>query len=342
VASVTKAAAVSLTAAGQVELIEREVLELLPDEVRVTVQAVGICTLEKRLFLGKLKLGYPLVPGHEVAGVIAEVGPQVLGGFKPGQRVALDLLTRCGQCHWCRRGASNRCENRFRSRRGALGGMSAQVVVPGREVFVLPDTLPPQVATLAEPLADCLHSLGRAGLTHQGPVAVVGLGVMGLLHTALLHHLGHTVLGVDMAPLKREMASDFGATVTAPPAEASAAMQTLNGGYGATSVIVTAPGVEALETGLGLLAKGGTMVVYSSYDNDEHLPLAVNRLHYDEITITGSEGRTEVDFQRAVDLLASAALDLSPLISRTFPAAQAQEAFQTSLSPDLFRVVLNF
>lgn len=341
-ADATKATAISLAAVGQVELVEREVLELLPDEVRVNVQAVGICTLEKRLFTGKLKLGYPLVPGHEVAGVISEVGPQVLGGFKPGQRVALDLLTRCGQCHWCRRGASNRCENRFRSRRGALGGMSAQVVVPGREVFVLPDAMPPQVATLAEPLADCLHSLGRAGLTHQGPVAVVGLGVMGLLHTALLRHLGHTTLGVDTAPLKREMAADFGATVTANPDQAKAALAALNSGYGATSVIVTAPGVEALETGLALLAKGGTMVVYSSYDNDDRLPLAVNRLHYDEITITGSEGRTEIDFQRAVDLLASGALDLSPLISRTFPAAQAQEAFQTSLNPDLFRVVINF
>lgn len=339
---VTKARAVSLAAVGQVELIEREVLTLLPDEVRVTVQAVGICTLEKRLFTGKLQLGYPLVPGHEVAGVIAEVGPQVLGGFKPGQRVALDLLTRCGQCHWCRRGSSNRCENRFRSRRGALGGMSAQVVVPGREVFVLPDTIAPQVATLAEPLADCLHSLGRASLTHQGPVAVVGLGVMGLLHTALLKHLGHATLGVDTAPAKRNMAAEFGATATATPEQAKAALIALNGGYGASSVIVTAPGVEALEIGLALLAKGGTMVVYSSYDNDDRLPLAVNRLHYDEITITGSEGRTEVDFQRAVDLLAGGSLDLSPLISRTFPAAQAQTAFQTSLAPDLFRVVINF
>lgn len=337
-----QAAAIVLTAVGRVELIERELPELLPDEVRVAVQAVGICTLEKRLFLGKLTLGYPLVPGHEVAGVIEEVGAQVLGGFQPGQRVALDLLTRCGQCHWCRRGASNRCENRFRSRRGALGGMSARVAVPGREVFVLPDILAPQMATLAEPLADCLHSLGRAGLTHQGPVAVVGLGVMGLLHTALLHHLGHSTLGVDLAPMKREMASDFGATVTAAPAQAAGALQALNGGYGASSVIVTAPGVEALETGIGLLAKGGTMVVYSSYDNDDRLPLPVNRLHYDEITITGSEGRTEVDFQRAVDLLAGGSLDLAPLISRTFPAAQAQEAFQTSLNPDLFRVVITF
>jgi L-iditol 2-dehydrogenase len=342
VAGVTRAATVSLTAAGQVELIEREISELLPDEVRVDVQAVGICTLEKRLFTGKLNLGYPLVPGHEVAGVISEVGPQALGGIKPGQRVALDLLNRCGQCHWCRRGASNRCENRFCSRRGVLGGMSAQVVVPGREVFVLPDTVTPQVATLAEPLADCLHSLGRAGLTHQGPVAVVGLGVMGLLHIALLRHLGHTILGVDPASVKREMATDFGAPATVAPDQAKAAMENLNGGYGAYAVIVTAPGVEALETGLIMLAKGGTMVVYSSYDNDDRLPLAINRLHYDEITITGSEGRTEVDFQRAVDLLASGALDLSPLISHTFPATQAQEAFQTALSPVLFRVVLNF
>jgi L-iditol 2-dehydrogenase len=335
-------AAVALQAPQQIELIQRQPSPLLPDEVRVAVEACGICTLEKRLYTGALKLGYPLVPGHELAGHILEVGPQVLGNFQPGQRVALDLLNRCGQCHWCRRGASNRCENRFKGRRGPLGGMSAQVVVPGREVFVLPEGVPAHMATLAEPLADCLHSLARANLTHQGPVAVVGLGVMGQIHASVLAHLGHTTLGVDPMPAKREQALTMGLNSAAEPESARAALDALNGGYGASTVIVTSPGVPALELGLTLVAKGGTVVVYSSYSPADRLSLDVNRLHYDEFFLTGSEGRTEVDFQRAVDLISSGSLDLSPLVSRTYPADQAAEAFLASLEPDLYRVVITF
>ncbi len=336
------ALAVALEAPERIAIIERQLAPILPDEVRVAVEACGICTLEKRLYTGALKLGYPLVPGHELAGRIEEVGPQVLGGFKPGQRVALDLLNRCGQCHWCRRGASNRCENRFKGRRGPLGGMSSQVVVPGREVFTLPEQVPAHLATLAEPLADCLHSLARANLTHQGPVAVVGLGVMGQIHAKVLAHLGHTTLGVDPMPAKRELGLTMGLAATAIPEEARPRLDALNGGYGASSVIVTSPGVAALELGVSLVAKGGSVVVYSSYNQGDSLSLDLNRLHYDEFILTGSEGRTEVDFQRAVDLIASGHLDLAPLVSRTYPVQQAAQAFQASLDPDLFRVVITF
>lgn len=334
--------AVSMEEPGRVSLVRRPRKELWPGAVRVKVQACGICTLEKRIFSGALNLGYPIVAGHEVGGVIAEVGEQVLGDFQPGQRVALDLLTRCGQCHWCRRGHTNRCENRFKGRNGMLGGFSEEAVVPAREVFVLPEAVPPQVATLAEPLADCLHCLSRAGLNHQDPVAVVGLGVMGQMHMALLAHLGHAVLGVDPVEAKRGLALELGARAALAPGEAVEAMGEMSRGYGASSVIVTAPQAEALELGINLLGKGGTLVTYSSYGAAERLNLDLNRLHYQEITLTGTEGRTELDFERAVGLLAAGSLDISRLVSRTYPAQEAAQAFQAAQDPDLYRVVLTF
>lgn len=334
--------AVSIEEPGRVALVERPRKDLWPGAVRVRVQACGICTLEKRIFSGALNLGYPIVAGHEVGGVIEKVGPMVLGDFRPGQRVALDLLTRCGQCHWCRRGHTNRCENRFKGRNGMLGGLSQEVVVPAREVFTLPETVPPEMATLAEPLADCLHCLARAGLNHQDPVAVVGLGVMGQLHMALLAHLGHAALGVDPLPAKRRLALDMGARQAVAPEQAAQAMQGLSRGYGASSVIVTAPQPQALDLGLSLLGKGGTLVTYSSYGPSERLSLDLNHLHYNEITLTGTEGRTELDFERAVGLLAAGTLDLGALISRTYPAQEAAAAFLAAQDPDLYRVVVTF
>lgn len=334
--------AVSIEDPGRVALVQRPRKELWPGAVRVAVQACGICTLEKRIFSGALNLGYPIVAGHEVGGVIVEVGPMVLGDFRPGQRVALDLLTRCGQCHWCRRGHTNRCENRFKGRNGMLGGLSQEVVVPAREVFTLPESVPPALATLAEPLADCLHCLARAGLNHQDPVAVVGLGVMGQLHMALLAHLGHAALGVDPLAAKRQLALDLGARQAVAPEQAAQAMQDLSRGYGASSVIVTAPQPPALDLGLNLLGKGGTLVTYSSYGPGERLSLDLNRLHYNEITLTGTEGRTELDFERAVGLLAAGTLDLGPLISRTYHFQEAAQAFAAAQDPELYRVVVTF
>lgn len=169
---------------------------------------------------------------------------------------------------------------------------------------------------------------------------MVGLGVMGQLHMALLAHLGHTTLGVDPQPAKRALALDLGARAAVPPAEAAEAMQSLSRGYGASSVIVTAPQAEALD--LGLLGKGGTLVTYSSYGTSERLSLDLNRLHYQEITLTGTEGRTELDFERAVGLIAAGSLDLARLVSRTYPAQEAAQAFEAAQDPELYRVVVTF
>jgi L-iditol 2-dehydrogenase len=159
---------------------------------------------------------------------------------------------------------------------------------------------------------------------------------------ALLAHLGHATLGVDPMPAKRAMALAMGARGAVAPEEAAAAMQELSRGYGASSVIVTAPQTQALELGLNLLGKGGTLVTYSSYRPEERLSLDLNRLHYQEITLTGTEGRTELDFERAVGLLAAGSLDIARLVSRTYPAQEAAQAFQAAMDPELYRVVVTF
>mgnify|MGYP002401901472 CR=1 FL=1 len=87
--------------------------------------AGGICTLEQRLFTGEMKIGFPLIPGHEASGEVVAAGADVPPGFAAGTHVALDLVLRCGVCHYCRTGQSNMCQNRFAAGQKVLGEVDA-------------------------------------------------------------------------------------------------------------------------------------------------------------------------------------------------------------------------
>ena len=106
-----------LTAPERFEIREVEKPEIGSRDVLVRLKYCGICTLEQRMYTGQMKFSYPVIPGHEASGIVEEIGEEVgllREELKPGARVALDLVSRCGECYYCRTGASNLCANRFR------------------------------------------------------------------------------------------------------------------------------------------------------------------------------------------------------------------------------------
>ena len=122
----------------------------------------------------------PLILGHEFVGVVAAAGDGVTGPL-PGQRVAVDTIVSCGNCHWCRRGELTRCPAL-----GALGlhgdgGLAELCNAPARMCLPLPDAVPDDEAALTEPLAVAVRALRRGGLRPGERVAVVGAGAVGLM-----------------------------------------------------------------------------------------------------------------------------------------------------------------
>ena len=133
-----------LTAPRTIEIQELAMPDPGPKEVRVRLRYCGICTLEQRMYSGEVKIYYPIIPGHEAAGVIDAVGEGVVSPLRPGMPVALDLVYRCGECFFCRTGQSNLCLNRYKNGRGVLGGFAEYKVVDSKQVFLLPESLPLQ------------------------------------------------------------------------------------------------------------------------------------------------------------------------------------------------------
>ena len=130
-----------LTEVRNIEVREVDTPAVANNEVLVKLKACGICTLEQRLYTGDMKIYYPIVPGHEASGVVVEAGSAVIGEYKPGARVAVDLVTRCGECYYCRTGQSNMCSNRFRKGQRVLGGFGEYIAVRGSQIYPIPDSI---------------------------------------------------------------------------------------------------------------------------------------------------------------------------------------------------------
>jgi L-iditol 2-dehydrogenase len=311
-------------------------------ELLVRVACCGICTLEQRLFSGAMKIGYPLVPGHEAAGEIVEVRPGAAAGFRPGMRVALDLVYRCGYCRFCRTGHSNLCVHRFDAGVHVLGGFGQYVAVRATQAFPIPETLSFEEAAFAEPLACCIHSLTKVGLRMAEDLLVIGAGPMGQMHLQAALCMGARVFVSDPDQARLELARTMGAFQAIDPSaeDLRAAIARHTDGRGVDACVLTSPALPALADAVQAVAKSGRVNIYTSYTDQPAIPLDANTLHRSEITLTGTEGRTERDFEQAVRLLAFGKVNVRPLVSRKVGYADLVDGIRAAMAGTVYRVLL--
>jgi L-iditol 2-dehydrogenase len=250
-------------------------------EVVVDVRAATTCGTDRKLLLGPHPaLGsYPARFGHETAGVRRDSGERVL----VGDSVA------CGRCAPCRAGRTNLC----RRMTWVFGGFAEAIAAPAAALHPMPDGLPFAAAAMAEPLAACIHAIGRG--TREREVVVLGGGTIGLMLARLLVLDGRAVTVVDRHAERREQAEDLGArgAETADPAP----------------LVFEAVGrPEAWRAAVALAATGGTVVLVGGCAHgDVALPAA--RLHYEEVDLHGAFHHTPAEVDEALALLSNGAVD---------------------------------
>jgi len=336
------------TAPAQVEVREIPIPKLGDRQVLVQVKACAICTWEQRFYRGTRAEDYPFRGGHETSGVIVAKGPHAKCDAEVGDPVCLEIMVRCGQCHYCRRGMDNFCLN---DRGGELagqpwgpGGMSDYVIVddymiyraaPGRDYAEL---------TLAEPISCVARGIRRTQLAFGDVAVVQGAGIMGQLHVELLRLRGVRPIVTEPDRQRREDAIAQGAAFALDPADAALAevVQDLTGGIGAAAVFFTAGGVPAIQSALPLLAKGGWLVLYGSVHPKGDLALDPNDIHYRELNVTGTFSHDRESFREAVALLDAQSLRLAPFISERIAFPEVAHAMERAVSADTYRVVLTF
>lgn len=332
-----------VTGPGQVELREEPDPKLAPDELLVEVAACGLCTMERRLYLGEKPI-YPVAPGHEVSGTVVAAGALVdglPGAPAVGERVTVDLLTRCGACRQCRRGRSALCRV---PQGGALSdgtismgaGLAEYVKVRAVQAWSVGDA-DLALASMGEPLACVAHSVRLSGFRAGDRVAVTGGGYMGRLHQALTTRLGAAEVGViDVSDARMADAADAGASWTATP-EAAAERK------GAADIVFVTAGVPgALEMATQLCDDGGTIVLYGAFPKDHLASVSPDAIHHHEQSIVGVYSQEPEDWRTAAGLLASGALaaDLEPLVTARFGLADVSGALDLASGSPVYRVLV--
>ena len=318
-----------------------------PGDVLIRSHNVAICTAERRMFSGAQSRFYPAIAGHELAGVV-EWADESQSALKRGDHVALDVMIRCGHCYYCIRGRNNLCIDMYKTRKEsecyiAGGGFAELLCVPAYKAVKLPQSTDLEQASLVEPLACCLRSIKKAQLSFGDTVAILGAGTMGSLHTLLAKLWGARTIVTDIDEARLKFVKELGADVTVNPLQDDPvqAVKDLTDGRGADAVIVTASAKKAGQQALTMVARAGHIVIYSSLHPSEPLDLDWNRIHYEEITITGTESKTDRDFREAAALLGSGAVNLRPLISKVISLDELPAELASSPTGETQRVVVS-
>ncbi|HTS22314.1 MAG TPA: L-idonate 5-dehydrogenase [Casimicrobiaceae bacterium] len=301
-----------------------------PGQVLIRLGAGGICGSDLHYYYegrnGSFVIREPLVPGHEASGVVAKVGSGVTR-VKPGDKIAVSPSQACGRCDYCREGREQLCRNmRFLGSASVyphVQGMFAECFVLGeRQCYPVSADVSLGELAFAEPLAVGLHAVHRAGDLLGKSVLVAGAGTIGCLTMIAAKLKGATsVTACDVLdrPLETARAIGVARTIRADrDREALAAPQ--------FDVAFEASGSPpALDACMAALKRGGTLVQVGTLPH-QALPFVVNEIMAKELDFKGAF-RWGIEFDWAVEYIASRRVDVKPLLSGQFPLQEAVKAF---------------
>jgi len=320
---------------GQIELTEIDDPAPSEDEVLLRVDAAGVCGTDRHIVAGELGVQVGVVPGHEIAGTITEVGSAVVG-WKPGDRVASAGQVTCGTCLPCRSGRPNRCRRPAVLGMGRQGGFAERIALPASCLNSLPDSIPAAIGAIAsDAIATPFHALSTvAGLKVGETVVIIGAGGLGL-HAIQLARLGGAakVVAVDPTPEARDAALEVGAdAVLDPSAEEQPDRALRRLARGATIALECVGRTETVELGLAALAPGGRLVVVGVGVGRPKLPPLVMFVG-SELSVHGSFGSTPAEIETVLHLISTGRIDVSRSVQRQVGLDHAAAIFAEPFGP---------
>jgi L-iditol 2-dehydrogenase len=311
-----------------------------PDQIKVKIAYAGICGTDPEIIEGRFGLGIqpegaiskpwrrpaaegPDIMGHEAAGTIVEIGKDIKGDFKVGQKVAMNFRSACGACYYCNNKMQHFCENITPN----SGAMAEYAVYKENTVFPLPEETPLEIGALVEPVSVAVHALDIAQMKVGDSVIIAGAGTIGLLVLQLAIRSGASkVLVSEPFAEKRKLAKQLGADVVVDPLKEDLLEVTrkfTNGrGY---DICFEVSGRTDVARQLILLAENGGKVIWTAvYPADAEIPVPPSYMYNRELSIR-SVLISPYSFNRAVAILPK--LNLKPMIS-IYPMKDVVEAFQ--------------
>lgn len=326
-------------------LKEVKIPEIGPHEVLIETKAVSICGTDLHIYnwdqWSARRVKPPLIIGHEIAGKIVEVGGEV-EGWKVGDYVSVECHKICGQCYQCRTGQAHLCRNYTILGVDFDGVFADYVKVPASNLWNNKETLPPEVASLQDPIGNAVLTT----LSHEistKTVVVMGCGAIGMFCVGIAAASGaEKIYAVDVNDYRLDIAKKMGASVTinALRTDVVNAIMEDTGGDGVDVLLEMSGSGEALKKGLKVVKNGGSVSLLSVYPEEVCLDLS-NDVVFKGLTIKGITGRRMWDtWYKTAALLNSGSLDVSPVITHKLPMERFEEGFQAMNAGECGKVIL--
>jgi L-iditol 2-dehydrogenase len=305
-------------------------------ELVMRVMASGICGSDVMEWYRIKKA--PLVLGHEVAGIVEEVGEGVTE-YKKGDRIVAAHHVPCNTCHYCLSGHHTVCDT-LRQTNFYPGGFAEYLRVPQinveRGVFKLPETVSFEDGTFTEPLACIMRGQRLAGLKPTQSVLVIGAGIAGLLHIKCAKALGvNKIAAIDIDDFRLNAANNFGAGLVMKPGEYEpSVLQKYNDGRLADFVILCTGAETAVNQAWDSVERGGTVLLFAP-SNKEEINMPINKLFWrNEVTLISSYAANQADHIEALELIRSGKVVVKDMVTHRFGLSDTVKGFQLTARPD--------
>lgn len=299
-----------------------------PGRVLVRVAGCGLCHTDLHYLDHGVKTFKPppLILGHEAAGTIEAVGPNV-DDRSAGERVLIPAVLSCGRCRFCRGGRENLCDKLVMLGNNIDGAYAEFVVVPASDLVSVPDAMPLEMAcVIADAVSTPYHAVKHRGRVSAGDVvAVVGCGGVGLNVVQCATVAGARVIAIDLNDERLEAARELGAVETVNPSAMERVdkhVRKLTGG-GVDVAFEAIGNPTTMRMAYSLLRRGGRLCVIG-YSADD-VTLSAAKLMYFELEVVGSLGCGGGEYPEIIGLVEAGRIKLEPIVSGTLPLEEINE-----------------
>lgn len=318
-----------MTKPGTIEVREAAKPASGEGEIVMQTRRIGICGSDVHVYHGLHPYtSYPVVQGHEVSGVVAELGPGV-DGLAIGDRITFLPQLTCGECYPCRHGMHHICESLRVMGFQAPGAAQEFVALDAANVLRLPGHMSLDQGALIEPISVAAHALARAGGAAGRRVLVLGAGPIGNLTAQVARASGaEAVMVTDLSPYRLDKARACGLDLLVDPAATDLGVAIReNFGTDGADLIMECVGAQAtVEQAISYARPGTTIVVVGVFGRKPEIDVGLIQDH--ELSLVGTLMYQKPDYERAIELAAGGAMTLEPLVTDHFPLEQYLAAYE--------------
>ena len=316
--------AICIEKPGEIHVAEIALPQRKEGEALIEVKSMGVCGSDVAAYrFNHPNCHYPLIIGHEIAGIVREIGPNATG-IAAGDRVVLDPYLYCGHCYPCSQGHTNCCESLHVLGVQVDGAMCEYVAHPADMLIKIPDSMTWKEAALAEPLTIGIHGIHTMGVQAGEHVTIIGAGTIGLMAALTAKAYGAVPILVDVVDGRLQKAREMGLeyTVNSLTEDAEAYIRDLTHGR-MSETVMEASGAEAgIANALRYASYLGRIALTGWPKGDVMLPTAL--ITRKELQVRGS--RTSVnEFAEAIDLISQGKVDVNPFITVAVPFEELPE-----------------